>query len=364
MRIGTKTSETAEGWRTLAVRLVLCLAFGLAGCGDSGLDADFEARSLSLNHAAKDLLDVGLDTQALALWEARFHLDPSVEEAERLAAIYEAGEDSGAAGDCLERLYPSSRSEALRKEILRCYLEGWQWKKARPYIDDEGGAALRRVEDILSRSKSIREPFSSLFHLHWETEGCLSRPMAGCLLLSSEVNRGLSTAGPVFHTPLGWNGEDCKLVTDVQLVRLDAGTRLVWGIASHPRDEEAIYDARNQSLLLEFTEGRLALHCRCPGMGAPLTVVHEGYLPERTWLRFTLEYVGGGMEEMIPAGAAGKVRAMIRHRASERAVMRLETECAIPFAEGRIMAGFFNPDARRARHAGFALCVDEFAFDN
>lgn len=362
VRSGFVRKRAAPAWVCFCTAWLLLLC----GCGERMAD-DVKVRSQqAMRAAASDLASLGFPNASLELYEDACRVFPTIEEAMALVSRFEKAGNEGEAGACLERLFPGSREDSLNLQILDLYLRGWRWPNARLYLDDvESDTRRLKLEDILSHSRSVREPFNRPYQLNWQTRGCVTRNIRGSLLFGSSLDPWSQSEGPAMFTSLGWNGRDFRQFIDVKVLKLSGGASLVWGLAEHPDQTSAIGDTTDQFIVLEYGNGLIALRCNGPRSEDVVQTESRWFLPMNQWLRIRIEYVSGLVTgEGDNEEWAGKIRAIICERESRRQLYKLEIEPPGGFYEGRIAAGFFRPPTWEMGKSACEIYVDNFIFED
>jgi hypothetical protein len=332
----------------MALIMVILLVFAFTGCGVRVEESAKLHTRNALEAAALDLKSMGFDVQSMKLYEEACRLDPDPDRTLDVAGRF-AGR---AACNLVMRLYPSSPPEALEAFLLENYLKAGDWQAARAFFDEEeDDPRLKKLNDILSHSRRVREPFDKPNALSWRVEGCTARNANGRMRLSSGYDRWLRTDGMGFHTSLGWNGGDFRQEMDLRFLKLDRGTRILWGL-SQPVD-----DSVQPVLLLDYRDGVMTLACNGEARAADT----NWYLPMRTWLTFGLEYI---TPDPDLEAWTGKMRAYVEERSTKRRLLVLELDPPCAFTPGRLLAGFFSPRDWEPGRSALSVSVDRFSFDN
>lgn len=353
----------------------LILAIGFSSCTHQGGDSTDIRLQAALRAAASDLEQAGFNCQALGLLEEACRMAPSMMEAATIAEGYAKIDREVEAAACLERIFPEARPDGLNMRILDYYLAGWDWNRARAHIDTMDGPVGFGSIQPLSRSKSIVEPFSDPLHLSWQASACLARPSSGTLHLSFKEQQAFTErqgyrAGAFgFYTPLGWNGNDFKLSTDLELIGFGKGARLCWGLSAHPDRMRTDGGAKGQFLRMDYQEGEIALCVKAPDSPVCMRTAQRFYWPIGLWMKCSLEYLTDPEHESPGTGyAGGKVRLTVSDQARGRPLVRLECAVEIPFTSGSMKAGFFPlPRHEEGSKEGSTACellLERFVFDN
>ncbi|MFH1998578.1 MAG: hypothetical protein ABIK28_02805 [Planctomycetota bacterium] len=338
----------------------------LSGCGERAAENVRKQSQQAIRTAAADLDSLGYQNSSLHLLEEACRVSPNMEDAMEIVERFKQLGNEGEAGACLERLFPEARPEGLDEKIFDLNLVGWQWSKVRLYLDDMDPDHRRlKLEDIMSRSRSVRELFNRPYQLNWQIQGCTTKNMQGSLLLSSGAEPGLSPEGPAMFTSLGWNGRDFRQSMDLKILDLTEGAGLVWGLSAHPVLDMGFTDTTDQFILVEYKDGVLSLHSNGPRSNDTAVSCCRWYIPMNLWLQIRIEFVSGfAAQEGVDQAWAGKIRAIINERASGKQLLRLEIDSPSDFFEGRIAAGFLKPLNWIQGRSACEMYVDNFSFED
>jgi hypothetical protein len=340
----------------------LCL-----GCGfREGEEGSIVHQQTALQAAASDLMHLGFSSRALKLREAAHRMKPTLEEAVKIASLYDRLHGGEAAGACLERLLRGSAIEMAREHLLDFYLESWQWTRAARLIAvDEENALSRGLQDLLSRTKKITDAFGRTHALTWHRKGCRVTDADGSLHIVSGSPAPFEDGNVALYTPVGWNGGGFHLAMDLRLMALKEDAALCWGLSMGNEPGWLPTRESGPAMLILYRQGSLSF--RCSGSHDPASGDEDlkWYWPANRWVRLHLEFLPDARflapfatEEM------GRVRAWIVENQSGRRLLQFEAAVPTRFEAGRMMAGLFRHSDGQGAGGVCSMYVDNFLFQN
>lgn len=269
----------------------------------------------------------------------------------------------------------------MKERIVDFYLKGWRWQQAKGLLTrGKSDPRQRALQDILSRTKLIKESFGRTHALNWRIKGWKIGNVEDCLYLSSMNHGSISPWKLEFNTKVGWNGEGFRQCMDLKLMGSQEDARLIFGLSASSRPEAGSKDSRDQSILVDYRDGAVQLHSDGPGQEDQRSVRRQGYLPSGVWLRLGIEYIPDcSMLDVFQDPGSGLIKAWIEDKATGRRLMTFGLAPVSVFEEGDMLAGFFSAargieenkkenvkeDVKEeCEDGGCALYVDNFIFEN